>query len=83
MKMFKLDDVYYVACRSESTRYGFRHLAILLKNGYEIAKAKCCYYNRTWEKFEFESVLHRVIDKFFSDEQVKIYKDKLNQEFGY
>jgi hypothetical protein len=26
-------------------------------------KAKCCYYNRTWERFEFETVISKLLDK--------------------
>ena len=61
MKSFKLSDEYEVVCVSEGTRYGFRHLATLLKNGNEIDKAKICYYNRTWERYEFESVMKKII----------------------
>ena len=41
-----------INCWSEGTRYGFRHIASC---GFH--QFKCCYYNRTWERFQFESVL--------------------------
>ena len=63
MKTFKISNTIEVVCRSEKTRYGFRHLAILLKNHLEVDKAKCCYYNRTWESYEYESVLKRLAEK--------------------
>lgn len=63
MKTFKLSDEYEVVCVSEGTRYGFRHLATLLKNGLEVDKAKICYYNRTWESYEFESVKNKLINQ--------------------
>jgi hypothetical protein len=72
MRTFKLNEEYEVVCTSEGTRYGFRHLATLLKNGREIDKAKICYYNRTWEKFEFESVLNKVISQ---NEELKLKLD--------
>lgn len=59
----KINSTLSVECRSEKTRYGFRHLAILYKDKGEIAKAKCCYYNRTWESYEFESVLGKLLKK--------------------
>ena len=31
MRIFKLDNDYSIVCTSESTRYGFRHLATLTK----------------------------------------------------
>jgi hypothetical protein len=65
MKIFELGNKYQAVCVSEGTRYGFRHVATLLHNGREIAKTKCCYYNRTWESFEFESVLRKLIEGNF------------------
>ena len=63
MKTFKINKNIEVVCRSENTRYGFRHLAELQKNGWEaIATAKVCYYNRTWERYEYESVLEKLVE---------------------
>lgn len=61
MKTFKIGRNVEAVCRSENTRYGFRHLASLMVDGYEVAKAKACYYNRTWESYEFESVLFSLL----------------------
>jgi hypothetical protein len=82
MKLFKLDDIYSVVCKSESTRYGFRHLAYLMKNGYEVCKTKACYYNRTWECYQFETVLKSAIDKYFdnNEEQRLQYREKIKYE---
>ena len=75
MRIFKITDKIEVVCTSESTRYGFRHLATLLINGIETATAKCTYQNRTWEKYEFQSVLSSVIDKSdLSDSDKKVCK---------
>ena len=72
MRIFNLDNEYNIVCNWENTRYGFRHIAVLHKNGFEIARTKCCYYNRTWERFEFETVLRKVIrDNFIDKEQAK------------
>lgn len=43
--------------RSESTRYGFRHISTLATEEAEITGGIRCYYNRTWERYEFESVM--------------------------
>jgi len=48
MRIFTLNKDYNVVCNDENTSYGFRHIASLHKNGFSIAKAKGCYYNRTW-----------------------------------
>jgi len=73
MKIFNLDENYNVVCNSEGTRSGFRHLATLCKNGYSIAKAKCTYLNRTWECYEFESVLIKIVNDNFEREEKEKY----------
>lgn len=62
MKNFKINRNIEIICRSEKTRYGFRHLATLLLKGNERMTAKCCYYNRTWESYEFQSVLQKLVE---------------------
>ena len=44
MKVFKLNDVYSVVCESLPTRSGFKHIAHLLKNNYDIYNTKINYY---------------------------------------
>ncbi len=75
MRIFNLDEVYSVACNSEATRSGFRHIAVLHKNGYEIARAKCLYQNRTWEAYEFETVLLKLVDDFIAQCDKQKYRD--------
>ena len=60
---FTINDRLTVHCQSENTSYGFRHLATLYENGYEIGRAKCTYHNRTWERFEFDTVMQRLESK--------------------
>lgn len=76
MKIFKINEKYEIVCESERTRYGFRHLATMFRNGVDIADAKCCYYNRTWERYEFQSVILNVIKKAdLSEEERKFCND--------
>lgn len=63
MKEFRLDENRNIICRSEKTRYGFRHLATMLVNGEETETVKVCYYNRTWETFEFETVIIKLLNR--------------------
>ena len=63
MKTFKLDKNTEVICEWKKTRMAFKHVATLMINGYEEDSAKICYQNRTWEGFEFESVLNKLLDK--------------------
>lgn len=63
---------YIFYCWTENTRYGFRHLCKNLDNSYEKYTSKCCYYNRTWERFRYESVLSKAIEQLENDkEQVR------------
>jgi hypothetical protein len=63
-KEFDLGNGYRAECHWEKTRYGFRHIAVLRENGSRVCEAKACYYNRTWERYEYESVLEDLVRKF-------------------
>lgn len=56
-KLFQINEHLTVSCRSESTSYGFRHLASLHVDGWVQKEAKETYYNRTWERYEFQTVI--------------------------
>jgi len=75
MNVFKINKKIEIECRSERTRNGFRHLATLLINGSESQNGKRCYLNRTWEKYEFQSVLYEVVNKAFKN-KILSEKDK-------
>jgi hypothetical protein len=77
MRIFKITKDIEVVCESQRTKSGFRHLATLMKNGREQDTAKCCYLNRTWERYEFQSVLSKLVDKtsYLSDDEKKICED--------
>jgi len=62
MRIYKLNRDYSIACEAKSTRNGFKHEATLLHNGIEVGFAKCCYLNRTWEAFCYQSVMRKVVD---------------------
>ena len=54
---------YDFVCSSENTRHGFRHLCDVLDNGYPMMDtARIPYLNRTWERFQFESVMVKALD---------------------
>ena len=73
-RIFKVSDDLSIICDCEDTRSGFRHTARILKDGQLVSTrnkngvwslqkpAKICYLNRTWEAFEFASVLCRLAD---------------------
>ena len=63
MTKYKIDKNLEIVCEYKKTRNAFKHEATLLKDGYEIESTKKCYSNRTWERFEFESVIKKLLDK--------------------
>ena len=60
MKLIKIDENTTIMCDVKDTRSGFKHEATLFINGNEIRKTKICYLNRTWERFQYESVLNKL-----------------------
>jgi len=77
---YVIDSEYSVVVWAEDTRTGFRHLAKLMKNGVEIDTAKAVYYNRTWERYNFQTVINSVIRKHFdekkAEEKIKLLEKK-------
>jgi len=63
MRNFKITEKINILCEWKNTKNGFKHEATLLINGFEKDKTKINYLNRTWERFEFESVVKKLINK--------------------
>ena len=90
--IFRVDDKTEIEAVSEKTRNGFRHVAILKVDGQEVDKATAHYLNRTWESYEYQSVVDDLINKtsyISKDEKEKVKKtfeeashQKVNEEFG-
>jgi hypothetical protein len=79
MKTFRINEHIEIVCVSERTRSGFRHVATLIVDGNEIDTNKVCYQNRTWERYDFESVMVRLVRKtpFLSDADKKLCNEYL------
>jgi coenzyme F420-reducing hydrogenase alpha subunit len=60
-------------CYTTDTRCGFCHTAHYVGWEYEITDTKASYYNRTWERFEYESVLKKAIDKLPKEIRQTVY----------
>lgn len=62
----ELNDVLYFHCWTTDTRCGFCHSCWCseLEGTSKAATTKVSYYNRTWERFDYETVLRRAIEKF-------------------
>lgn len=79
MRTFKPTEKIEIVCDSMKTRNGFKHVATLLINGTEQEDTKICYLNRTWERYEYQSVILKLIDKScLSDEDKKFCKEWAN-----
>lgn len=62
-RIFKVSERAQILCEFVSTRNGFRHDARLFINGNEEDKAKVNYINRTWERYEFDTVIEKLLQK--------------------
>lgn len=60
-RTFQPTQAIKIECVSENTSYGFRHLATVYKNGLKVGFGKATYYNRSWEKFEFQSAMIQAV----------------------
>lgn len=73
MQNFNLKDGYYILCEYKKTRQAFKHTAKLIREAsgtgedYQpeeiLDECKICYLNRTWERYEYESVLSKMLDR--------------------
>ena len=71
---------YLFTCCSQNTSYGFRHLCFYKNN--QISKT--CYYNRTWERFEYQTVLEQAIEKLnVSAEAINPFVDSMTTKADY
>jgi hypothetical protein len=78
-KTFELADGYSIDCKSYETRYSWGHIATLLKDEQEIDECKFTYYNRTWESYTFESIIHSLITKHKLPESYKTLADEIGK----
>jgi hypothetical protein len=75
MQIFKVNSKISVICEFISTRSGFKHVAHLMYYGCERGSVKVCYLNRTWERFQYESVLLKLYDaEMMEDRDQKLFK---------
>jgi len=91
-KTFPINKEYEIEAYWQRTRNGFRHVAILKKNGVEVDRARANYLNRTWESYEYETVMKDLLadnpnltqaqkDKFFGKTEKKD-TEEIERKFG-
>lgn len=61
---FQIDDhnITFVN-ESKNTRSGFKHVSRLYINGMPISEGTRYYYNRTWERYRFQSSMIECVEK--------------------
>ncbi len=78
MRIFQIGNRFAIVCESKSTRNGFKHEATLLIDGKQRDFSKANYLNRTWERFEYDSVIQTLID---NTEELTDKEKELAREF--
>ncbi len=70
--------LYRFDAYTTDTRNGFCHTVVSLD--YPVTDTKVSYYNRTWERFEYETALQRSIDKFPRDLRLALTRQLIDGE---
>ena len=85
MKIFKINDTIEIVCEWKKTRIAFKHEATLVVNGVGRDTVKINYLNRTWEQYEYQSVIHKLLDKTanLTKEEKELIRKKLDGTDGY
>lgn len=82
MRTFRINEKLEIVCEAKKTRNGFKHKATLLIDGQERETAKVCYLNRTWERYEYQTVMKKLIDKTtsLSEKEIKACKEFVDKD---
>ena len=92
---FKINDKITVVARSEKTRNGFKHVVDLYIDGDLVDSAKVNYLNRTWESYEYQTALKKLIEDTthlseeekgqgmqFTKDRITVERKKVEEDFG-
>ena len=80
MNIIKYKDITIIL-ESKSNHCGFKHIATLIYGYSERLKTSIQYYNRTWERFTYESIINKIINiqiENIERLQKTIYKESNN-----
>ena len=82
MRSFKLNKNYSIDCDFKDTEEGFKHIGNLFYKGKEVYNTYINYLNRTWECYEYQSIILKIIDNYFIGKQRKQFitefKNRIN-----
>ena len=68
--------VFSIYAESWSNSRAWGHRAVLNVNNWYTFESKIRYYNRTWERYQYESVIHKVIDDY-----IESVKEDIEEKF--
>ena len=78
MQTFKINKRLEARCEYYETRYSWGHKGWLYRDGETIGYKKITYYNRTWECYQFESLLQCLAgEKSLTDKERVAFKKKI------
>lgn len=82
MKIFTINKHLKAECEYYETRYSWGHKGWLYRDNHEIGYQKITYYNRTWESYEFQSLLSNLADnKQLTPREAKLFKKKIENNW--
>ena len=78
MSQIKRFKNYEIVAESWETYRNWGHKATLYRNDYKVNAEKITYYNRTWESYQYQSVMRNVVYKemqYLATRAVELYKE--------
>ena len=81
-KTFRINDKIAIVAEYKNARDGFNHFATLYINGEPVQTTKAHYINRTWEAYDFQSVMQQLVQKAkgLSEDEKKLALEYLNRD---
>ena len=65
-----------------NTSSGFAHDSTVFINNCQYGKATCIYYNRTWERYCYQTVMEKLVRQL-EDERIERLKNRFKEVHGY
>jgi len=72
MQIFKINEDLEFTAESFSNRNSWGHEITAIYKGEDIQSQRTYYQNRTWERYQFQSALKRMIDKLDENHANKV-----------
>jgi len=74
MRSFNITERIEIRCESKGNMQGFKHVATLYIDGVKRQTASVQYINRTWERYDFQTVMQCLVEKskVLSDAEKKV-----------